>query len=141
MLLWTNHVTEAHLPTIRKIKDVGYDGIEIPLGEGDLKHYSSLGKQISSLRLKTSCVTSLLEDSNIASPDASTRKAGLDHIKWAIDMAAALDADVITGPFHSAFAYFTGVPPTQDEKNGALKCCKKQENMLLKLIFNLLQKL
>ena len=33
MLLWTNHVTEAHLPLIEKIKKVGYQGVEIPLGD------------------------------------------------------------------------------------------------------------
>lgn len=121
MLLWTNHVTEAHLPLIENIKEVGYQGIEIPLGDGDVKHYTNLNKQISNLGLETTCVTSLLEESNIASPHASVRQAGLDHIKWAIDVAAALNASVITGPFHSAFAYFTGVPPTLDEKKWSIE--------------------
>jgi D-psicose/D-tagatose/L-ribulose 3-epimerase len=121
MLLWTNHVTEAHLPILENIKEVGYDGIEIPLGEGDVKHYTHLSKQISDLGLQTTCVTSLLEDSNIASPNANIRKAGLAHIKWAIETAATLNAGVVTGPFHSAFAYFTGVPPTHDEKKWSIE--------------------
>lgn len=125
MLLWTNHVTEAHLPIIEKIKKVGYEGIEIPLGDGDIAHYTALSKQISSCGLDTTCVTSLLADSNIASPDPKIRQAGLDHIKWAIDMASALNATVITGPFHSAFAYFTGVPPTVDEKQWSVEMLQK----------------
>ncbi len=121
MLLWTNHVTEAHLPIIENIKEIGYEGIEIPLGDGDVKHYTNLHKNISNLGLACTCVTSLVEDSNIASPDATIRQAGLDHIKWAIDIAVALNAKVITGPFHSAFAYFTGVPPTLDEKKWSIE--------------------
>ena len=39
MLLWTNHVTEAHYPIMDKIKGIGYQGIEIPLGDGDISHY------------------------------------------------------------------------------------------------------
>ncbi|MDA1122068.1 MAG: sugar phosphate isomerase/epimerase, partial [Bacteroidetes bacterium] len=62
------------------------------------------------------CVTSLLEETNIASPDQTIRQAGLDRLKWAIDMAEAAGAEVICGPIHSAFAYFSRKPPTSDEK-------------------------
>ena len=42
MLLWTNHVTEEHYPIIDTLKETGYDGIELYMGDGDLKHYKKL---------------------------------------------------------------------------------------------------
>lgn len=125
MLLWTDHVTAQHLPIIEKIKDAGYDGIEIPLGEGNLAHYTALGKQLKQMNLGVSCVTSLLEETNIASPNAFIRQAGLDRLKWAIDNAQALEADVMTGPIHSAFAYFTQTTPTEDEKKWSIEMLQK----------------
>ena len=116
MLLWTNHVTEQHLIMVEKLKNVGYDGIELPLGDGDINHYQNLGNHLINLEMGCTAVTSLLEDTNIASPNSSIREAGLNRLKWAIDVAQAVGADVICGPFHSAFAYFTRTPPTEDER-------------------------
>ena len=39
MLLWTNHVTEEHYPIVDKLKATGFDGVELFLGDGDLKPY------------------------------------------------------------------------------------------------------
>lgn len=121
MLLWTNHVTQQHYPIIEKLQETGYEGIELPLGEGDSGHYRNLGTHISGMGLGVTAVTSLLEETNIASPDPAIRLAGLERLKWAIDMAHAANAEVICGPFHSAFAYFTRRPPTEDEKKWSVE--------------------
>lgn len=125
MLLWTNHVTEQHYDIIENLKEIGYEGIELPLGEGDISHYSTIGNHIAKLGMGVSAVTSLLEDTNIASPDPSRRNAGLDRLKWAIDMAQAANANVICGPIHSAFAYFTRRPPSEDEKKWSIEMLQK----------------
>ena len=35
LLLWTTHVTTEHFPILSKLKQTGFDGVEIPLFEGD----------------------------------------------------------------------------------------------------------
>ena len=35
LLLWTPHVTAEHEPLLRSLKKTGYDGVELPLFEGD----------------------------------------------------------------------------------------------------------
>ncbi|MFY0654844.1 MAG: sugar phosphate isomerase/epimerase [Cyclobacteriaceae bacterium] len=116
MLLWTNHVTEEHFGIVDKIKTTGYDGIELFLGDGDAKLYSHLGRHFSDIDMGVTCVASLAPEQNISSADASYRAAGLDQLKWSIDMGSELNAEVICGPFHSSFAFFTRQPPTQDER-------------------------
>jgi D-psicose/D-tagatose/L-ribulose 3-epimerase len=125
MLLWTNHVTEQHYPLIDKIKQAGFDGIELPLGDGDVNHYSKLGNHLKDIEMGCTAVTSLSEETNIASPDKTVREAGLNQLKWAIDVARAAGAEVICGPFHSAFAYFTRTPPTEDEKKWSIEMLRK----------------
>ncbi len=125
MLLWTNHVTEQHFPIIDELKKTGFDGIELPLGNGDVSHYSKLGTHLAQIGMGCTAVTSLSEETNIASPDIKLREAGLDQLKWAIDVAHAAGAEVICGPFHSAFAYFTRTPPTADEKKWSAEMLRK----------------
>ena len=124
MLLWTNHVTEQHFPLIETLKKTGYEGIEVPLGDGDLQHYTMIGKALDEMELGRTAVTSLLAETNIASPDPAIRQAGLDRLKWTIDMAQALGAELICGPIHSAFAYFTKTPPTYDEQQWSVEMLK-----------------
>ena len=116
MLLWTNHVTEQHFPIVEKIKLAGYDGVELFLGGGVVAHYSKLGDFFKGLNLGTTAVAALAPEENIASPDKKFREAGLDKLKWSIDVGAAANVEVICGPFHSTFAYFTRQPPTLQEK-------------------------
>lgn len=125
MLLWTDHVTEGHFGIFEDLKETGFQGVEIPLGDGSVEHYNKIGSQLKSMDLGVTCVTSLLEETNIASPDASIRAAGLDRLKWAIDRAHALGAEVICGPIHSAFAYFSRMPPTQDEIKWSIEGLQK----------------
>ena len=125
MLLWTNHVTEEHFSIVDTLKKSGYDGIELFLGEGNMQHYSKLGSHFSNIDMGVTCVASLAPEENIASPDLKTRQAGLDKLKWSIDMGAAANAEVICGPFHSSFALFTRQPPQLEERQWSVEMLQK----------------
>ena len=125
MLLWTNHVTEQHFNIVDDLKEAGYDGIELYMGEGDTTHYAKLGQHFSNLGLGVTTVTGLSPEENISSPDPNIRVAGLDRLKWAIDNAEALGADNVCGPLHSSFAYFTRQPPTIEEKQRSAEMLRK----------------
>ncbi|MEX0288121.1 MAG: sugar phosphate isomerase/epimerase family protein [Flavobacteriaceae bacterium] len=125
MLLWTNHVTEQHFNIVDDLKEAGYDGIELYMGEGDTAHYAKLGQHFSSLGLGVTTVTGLAPEENICSPDPVIRAAGLDRLKWAIDNGEALGAENICGPLHSSFAYFTRQPPTADERKRSAEMLRK----------------
>ncbi|WP_339838062.1 sugar phosphate isomerase/epimerase family protein [uncultured Maribacter sp.] len=125
MLLWTNHVTEEHYPIIDTLKETGYDGIELYMGDGNLTHYKKLGKHLSELEMGVNVVTGLSPDENISSKDPNIRQVGLDRLKWAIDNAQALKADIICGPIHSPFAFFSRQPPTQDERKRSAEMLRK----------------
>lgn len=125
MLLWTNHVTEEHYPIIDTLRETGYDGIELYMGDGDLAHYKKLGNHFSELGLGVTVVTGLAPHENISSEDPKLSQAGLDRLKWAIDNAQALKADIICGPLHSPFAFFSRQPPTQDERKRSAEMLRK----------------
>ena len=121
LLLWTAFVTEEHFPILEKIKKTGYDGVEIPLFDGDAEHYKKIKKELDNLGLGCTTVTVVNADTNPISPDASVRKAALDRIKWALDMTSVMGGDVLAGPYHSALGVFSGQPPTADERKRAVE--------------------
>ena len=121
LLLWTAFVTEEHFPILEKIKKTGYDGVEIPLFDGDAEHYKKIKKELDNLGLGCTAVTVVNADTNPISPDASVRKAALDRIKWALDMTSVMGGDLLAGPYHSALGVFSGQPPTADERKRAVE--------------------
>ena len=116
LLLWTTHVTEEHFPLLGKLKKAGFDGVEIPLFGGDAAHYQKLRQELDNEGLGCTAVTTAGPLANPISPDPGLRRAGLDHIKWAVDMTATLGGGFLCGPYHSPLAVFSGHGPTADEK-------------------------
>lgn len=125
MLLWTNHVTEEHFNIVDRLKQTGYDGIELFLGEGDAVHYSKLGQHFSDIEMGVTAVASLAPEENIADPNAKVRLAGLDKLKWSIDMSVAAGVQVMCGPYHSSFAHFTRQPPNETERQWSIEMLQK----------------
>lgn len=121
LLLWTAFVDKEHFPLLEKIKNTGYDGVEIPLFDGDAEHYKKIKKELDNLGLGCTAVTVVNADTNPISPDASIRKAALDRIKWALDMTSVMGGDLLAGPYHSALGVFSGQPPTADERKRAVE--------------------
>ncbi len=126
LLLWTPHVTLAHEPILRALKKTGYDGVELPMFEGDPDHYARLGELLDKIGLERSVVSVIgPSGKNPLSPDKSHQTAALDYAKWTIDCSAALGATILGGPMHSELGFFTGEPATAAERKRALSFHKR----------------
>lgn len=116
MFLWTTHVTAADAPLLRDIKATGFDGVEIPVFEGEPHDYARLGELLDEIGLERTAVSAMGDPGmNLISPEASTRAAGVSYMQWAIECSAALGAANLSGPLHSTLGQFSGVGPTKDE--------------------------
>jgi D-psicose/D-tagatose/L-ribulose 3-epimerase len=125
LLLWTGHVTAEHYPLLGKLKAAGFDGVEIPVFEGEVSHYKAIKSELDKAGLKCTTVTVVDPATNPISPDAAIRKAALERLKWAIECNHALGAENMVGPYHSALGVFSGDPPTGDEKKRAAEVLRQ----------------
>jgi D-psicose/D-tagatose/L-ribulose 3-epimerase len=117
LLLWTTHVDDPHFPLLERLKATGYDGVEIPLFEGEVAHFERVGQAIRDNGLACTSVTVLPSEAHSAiSPEPESRRGALDHLKWAIECSSALGSELLCGPFHQPLAIFSGTGPTEDEK-------------------------
>jgi D-psicose/D-tagatose/L-ribulose 3-epimerase len=119
LLLWTTHVTDEHFPLFAKLKQAGFDGVEVPLFAGDAAHYRKVRAELDRQGLGCTTVTVVSPEANPISPDPTLRKAAVERLKWAIEITATLGGEVIAGPYHSPLGVFSGTGPTEDEKKRA----------------------
>jgi D-psicose/D-tagatose/L-ribulose 3-epimerase len=117
LLLWTTHLEDRHLPIVEDLKRTGYDGVEVPIFQGDQAHYRMLARQLGDLGLERTVVSVVPSvELNPLDPEPAVREKGVDFLKRVLDNAAALGATTVCGPLHSTLGHFTGVGPTEDEK-------------------------
>lgn len=122
MFLWTGHVTKEHAPLFQQLKDKGYDGVQVPILEGDEKHFSEIGKMLDDIGLEATALTILgTPEQHLVSPNAEYRRNGVDHLKWGIDCNVALGSKMLCGPIYQTLGYFTGNAPTDDERKWAVE--------------------
>ncbi len=114
VLAWTAGVSEDLMPIMDRLKKIGYDGVEFHIGEETDAH-KVLGNHAQNIGLETTTVFVLSAEEDLINSDAAVREKGLERIKWMIDRSHELNAKVICGPFHSAFATFAQHAPTEEE--------------------------
>jgi D-psicose/D-tagatose/L-ribulose 3-epimerase len=115
LLLWTGEMNDDMIPVVESLKEMGYDGVELPLFTYDLDLLTKWGERLDSIGLERTIVTVRGEEDNPISSDPAVRALGVANNKEALDNAAAVGAQNLVGPYHSALGIFSGAGPTEDE--------------------------
>lgn len=117
LLLWTTHVTEEHFPLFRELKRTGYDGVELPIFEGEPEHFARVGRALRDEGLRCTAVTVLPDAAHDAlSPDPVSRAGAVRRLRWSVDCLEAAGGEVLCGPFHQPLGVFSGEPPNEAER-------------------------
>jgi D-psicose/D-tagatose/L-ribulose 3-epimerase len=115
LLLWTDRMHDGLVPTVERIKALGYDGVEMPIFELNEPLYRSWGGRLDGLGLERTAVTIRSAGDNPISPSAAVRAAAVDAFRRTLDCCHAAGVKILCGPTHSAIGEFTGTGPTDDE--------------------------
>lgn len=116
LLCISGFITDAHLPQVRRLKELGYDGVEVPILAGEPAHYEWLARELDAIGLRrTSTSVTPSPDANPLSSDPDIRARGIEHLDWVMDCAIALGSESVGGPFHAPIGHFTGSGPSADE--------------------------
>ncbi len=93
----------------------GYHGAELPVVGATAAQLAATRRALDAAGLRATAVGFATTDADPISPDAAVRRAAVDHLAKLAEHAAALGADVLAGPIHSAYGRFSEQPPTADE--------------------------
>jgi D-psicose/D-tagatose/L-ribulose 3-epimerase len=120
MLLWTTHLGEEHRPILEDLKATGYDGVEVPVFEGEPAHFERMGATLDELALERTAISAIgSEEHNPVSPDAEVRRAAVEHLAHVVDCTAAVGATAVGGPLQQTLGWFSGSAPTEAELDRA----------------------
>ncbi len=116
LFLWTTTPTdEKWLPLYERLKKMGFDGIELPIFNDDIKSFQALGRRLDDMGLLRTAVTARMPEDNPISPDSKMRALAIAKNRAAVECAQAAGATLLGGPFYAGLGAFTGKAPTADE--------------------------
>jgi D-psicose/D-tagatose/L-ribulose 3-epimerase len=115
LLLWGTEIDDNLFPTLELIKEIGFDGVEVPIFNTNPEHWFNFRAKLDKLGLACETDTICGPDQNLISRDPAVRRHTIEHLKSVLDCSLVLGATKLMGPFHSALGVFTGQPATADE--------------------------
>lgn len=119
LLLWTVHVEPRHHSVFGRLAEVGYDGVEVPVGVGAPAEYAVLRRVIEAEGLATTACSLATPEADPSSADASIRRAALAHLLERIDCAHELGSSLLVGPLYAAHCAFSEPAPGEEARKRA----------------------
>src|SRR5690554_7215298 len=100
--LWVSPFDNDSFHLVQKVKDMGFDLIEIPVEKKDIIDWPKLKEAIQEAGLKVTISGAFGADRDISSIDPATRQQGLQYIKDCVNIAAFMGSPLFGGPLYSA---------------------------------------
>ncbi|MFN8419147.1 MAG: sugar phosphate isomerase/epimerase family protein [Anaerolineae bacterium] len=101
--VWTSPLTTSELETLApKVKQMGFDWIEVPFEGVDDFDPSEAGRIVKDNGLGVSAAAAIGPDRDLIHPDASIRENGMNYIRACIDACQKIGVQNLIGPIYAA---------------------------------------
>ena len=98
-----------------RIKEGGFDGIEVPILEPAAFEAETVGRELDRVGLERTAVSIVPGGLSLASSDAAVRQRTRDHLSACIAAARDVGASILAGPMYTPVGFLTGQRRTPDE--------------------------
>lgn len=115
--IWTASFGPDQLPLLPRIKDAGFDGVEVPLFTAKDFDAPTIRRGTESNGLECTVCSVLVGGLCLISEDPAIRVKSRAHLKDAVAAVAEAGAKTIAGPLYSPVGYLPGRRRTEDEWN------------------------
>jgi D-psicose/D-tagatose/L-ribulose 3-epimerase len=114
-LIWTGAFNQSHLALLPRLKEGGFDGIEIAVFHVKDFPIGATRKALEQNRMQATFCTALGPGMSAISEDAAARRRALTYLEDCTKIAADIGARVFAGPFYAPVGYLSGRRRTADE--------------------------
>lgn len=94
---YTKTWSENVIPYLKPTAEIGYEGVEFPLGDPFSFDYKGAKEALKIWKLACTCGIGLNPGADISSTDDQIRARGIDYLKRAIDICEYLESDCLGG--------------------------------------------
>jgi D-psicose/D-tagatose/L-ribulose 3-epimerase len=120
-LIWTTHVSGQDGPLFSRIRDWGFDGVELFLSPEEPADLPSVKRILDDAGLLRTTCSVLPSEANLISADREVRARGVEFLKQCLERTADLGAQLICGPLYAGLGVMTSRARTDDEWNWAVE--------------------
>ena len=115
LMLWADDMHDGLVPVLELVKELGYDGVEVPVFDLDRSKWGTWARRLDDLGLERTANHVIAPEYNPVSADPIVRRRAFEHMQAVIDCCAIVGATVLAGPHQVALGVFTGRGVTDDE--------------------------
>src|SRR5260370_10637396 len=116
LYLWADDMHDGLVPVLERLKQIGYDGVEVPIFDLDQAKWALWARRLDDLGLQRKANTVIAAEHNPLSPDPVVREAAYQHMRQVIDCCAIAGSSLLCGPHQVALGVFTGRGATDEER-------------------------
>ena len=124
-LLFCETFTREDLPIMDLAKELGFDGMEFTLFDPDSFPAADVRERARSLGLRLNTGIGLSTEHNLISPQAETRRRGIEFMKRLVELTQRIGAENLTGVNYAGWGYLTGKMRTQQEWGWAVEAFRE----------------
>jgi len=103
---WLDSWSDDQTSVFGKAAKAGFDGVEISLVAGTLIDVAHLSSAANAEGVEIACSTGLTPLLDISSPDASIRRAGMEHLRDCLHQSAELKSPILGGVTYAPWMHF-----------------------------------
>ncbi len=114
-MVWTTRVGVEMEPLFRRIKQWGFDGVELFLSPEEPADIRAVRSLLERLGLERTTCSVIPRQANPVSADPEVRARAVEFIKTCVSRTAELGASLVCGPLYAALGVMTGKRRTEEE--------------------------
>ena len=119
--IWSAEFGRAQLALLPRIKEHGFDGVEIPMFDPAGFPAADIRNALAANDLECTVCSIIPDGRSLISDDADVRRRTQQHLRDAIQATAEVGAHVIDGPLYSPVGYLSGRRRTPEEWRWAIE--------------------
>jgi D-psicose/D-tagatose/L-ribulose 3-epimerase len=120
-MVWTTQVDDRHSRLFLRIREWGFDGVELFLSPSEPVSIPMVGRILDELGLERTTCSVLPREANLIDADRNVRARGVEFLKQCVERTAELGGRLICGPLYAGLGVMSGRRRTEDEWKWAVE--------------------
>lgn len=114
-LIWGASFGPSDFHLLPRIRDAGFDGIEVPIFDPHAFDARAVGRELDRVGLERTAVTIIPHGLSLGASDAKIRKRAIEHVRTCMTVARDAGIQLLSGPIYTPVGHLTGRRRTDDE--------------------------